>query len=129
MLGETQLHFQRIDPLPGNFDQIVGTAAKKIKTVGVAHKTVAGIDPSSLTDSLRGLVRPVPVLRRRGIAAHPQNAFLVVADLAAVTVLQRDLIAGYPKPRGAELFLLGAVAEIDVHRFRRAQPLDDLETG
>src|SRR5206468_1581378 len=58
-----------------------------------------------------------------------QNAFLVVADLAAVLVLQRHLIAGYAHARGAELFLVRTVRKIDVQHLGRTQPFDDLDTG
>jgi len=46
---------------------------------------------------------PVPVQRRIGIAAHPQDAFLVVADVAAVLVPEQNLVAGHAQPGRAEL--------------------------
>src|SRR5205807_9583465 len=106
--------FERIDPLPGDLDEIVGAAAEEMKAFGIAHETVAGIDPAALADGFRRLVGPVPVQRRRGIAAYPQDSLFVVADLAAVLVLQRDLVAGHAQARGAELLLVGAIAEVDV---------------
>ena len=127
MVGEAQLDLERVDPLPGNLYEIVGAAAEEVKAVGIADKTVAGVDPPLLADGFRGLVRPVPVQRRVGIAAHPQNAFLIVGDVAAFLVAQHDLVAGHAQARGAELFLLRAVAEINMQRFGRAQSLDDLQ--
>ena len=99
-----------------------------METVGIAQEAVAGVDPAALADRLCGLVRPVPVQRRIGIAADPQNTFLVVADLAAVLVLQHDFIAGNAQAGRAEFFLLGAVGEIDVEGFRGAESFDDLES-
>ena len=109
MFGQAKLDFERIDPLAGNLDQIVGAAAEEMEAVGVAHETVAGVDPAALADGLGGLVRPVPVQRRVGIAAHPQDALLVVADLAAVLVPERDFIAGHAQPGGAGLLPLRPV--------------------
>ena len=107
MFGEAQLDLERIDPLAGDLDQIVGAAAEEMEAVGIAHKAVAGVDPAAVADGLRGFVGPVPVQRRVGIAAHPQNAFLVVADLAAVLVRSSDFVAGNAQARGAELLLSG----------------------
>ena len=115
--------------MPGDLDQVIGAAAEEMEAVGVAHKAVAGIDPSAVADGFRGLVRPVPVQRRGGIAAYPQDALFVVADLAAVLVFQTDFIAGHAQPGGAELFPLRPVAEIDVQHFGRSQPFDDLKSG
>src|SRR5438105_3044803 len=105
MLGKAKLDLERINPLARNLDQVVGTAAEEIKAVGIAHKAVAGVDPPLRADGLRRLLRPVPVQRRVGIAAHPQDSFLVVSDLPAVFVFQRDFISGYAKPCRTELFL------------------------
>src|SRR6185437_1824613 len=129
VFGEAKLDLERIDPLPGDLDQVIGAAAEEMEAVGVAHKAVAGIDPSAVADGFRGLVRPVPVQRRGGIAAYPQDALFVVADLAAVLVFQTDFIAGHAQPGGAELFPLRPVAEIDVQHFGRSQPFDDLKSG
>ena len=82
--------------------EVVGTAAEEVEAVRVAHETIAGIDPPLVADGLGRFVGPVPVERRIGIAAHPQNAFGVVADLVAVAVAQRDLVAGDAKTGGAE---------------------------
>jgi len=37
-------------------------------------------------------------------AAYPQDAFLVVGDLAAVFIPERNFIAGHPQAGGAEFF-------------------------
>src|SRR3981189_2979816 len=102
MLGEAQLDLEWIDPLAGDFDQIVGSAAEEMKAVGITHEAVAGVDPPLVANGLPRLVRPIPVQRRIGIAAHPHDAFLVVADLPAVLIPERDFIAGHPKSGGAE---------------------------
>ena len=86
MLGEAKLDFERIHPLTGDLDQIVGAAAKEIKAFAVAHETVTGVNPTAVADGLGGLVRPIPIQWCAGIAAHPHNSFLVVADLLAATV-------------------------------------------
>src|SRR5579872_5061870 len=129
MFGEAQLNLERINPLAGNLDQVVGAAAEKMKAVRVAHKAIAGVDPATIADGLGRFIRPVPVQRRVGIAAHPQNAFLVVCDLVALAVLQRDLVTGNAKAGRAELFSLFSVAEIDVEDLGGAQALNDLEPG
>src|SRR5438067_11772701 len=98
-----------------------------MKTVGIADEAVTGVDPALFTDGLRRFVGPVPIQRRVGIAAYPQNPFLIVADLAAVLVPKQNFVAGNTQARRAELFLLRAVGEIDVQRFGRAEPFDDLE--
>ena len=127
MLGEAKLDLEWINPLAGDFDQVIGAAAEEIKAVGIPHKAVAGVDPAALADGLRRLVRPVPVQRRRGIAAHPHDAFFVVADLAADFVFQRDLVAGHPKPRSPNFLLVRAVGEIDVQLFGGTEAFDDLK--
>ena len=38
MLGEAQLDFERIDPLAGNLDQIIGAAAEEMKAVASRTK-------------------------------------------------------------------------------------------
>src|SRR5689334_1809699 len=100
MFGEAQFDLERVDPLARYLHQIVGAAAEEIEPVAVADKTVASVDPARLADRLRGLVRPVPVERRCGIAADPQNAFLIIGNVAAVLVLQRDLVARNAQARG-----------------------------
>ncbi len=107
VLGEAQLDFERIHPLAGDFYQVVGPAAEEMKAVAVADEAVAGVDPAALADRLGRLVRPVPVQGRVGIAAHPQNAFFVVGDVAAIGVAQPDIIAGHAQARRAELFRSG----------------------
>src|SRR2546430_6838499 len=129
MVGEAQLDLERVDPLPGNLYEIVGAAAEEVKAVGIADKTVAGVDPPLLADGFRGLVRPVPVQRRVGIPAHPHDAFFAVADIAAVLVAKQDFVAGYAQAGSAELFLIGPVGKIDVQRFGGAQSFDDLESS
>ena len=52
MLGEAQLDFERIDPLPRNFYEVVGAAAEEMEAVAVADKAVAGVDPPALADGL-----------------------------------------------------------------------------
>src|SRR5687768_6871014 len=100
-----------------------------MEAVGIAQEAVAGVDPAPLTHGLRRFVGSVPVYWRVSIAAHPHNAFFIVADLAAVLVLQEDFVAGNAQARRAEFFLLGAVGEIDVQHFGRTEPLDSLESG
>src|SRR5450631_857869 len=121
MFGEAKLDFERIAPLAGNLDQVVGAAAEEMKAVLIAHETVAGIDPAILAHGFRGLVRAVPIKRRVGIAAHPQDAFLTVADLAAVTVLEREFIAGHAQAGRSWLFPVRAIGEIDVQRLGRTE--------
>src|SRR5439155_9612710 len=77
----------------------------------------------------RGLVRPVPVQRRVGIAAHPHDAFFAVADIAAVLVAKQDFVAGYAQAGSAELFLIGPVGKVDVQRFGGAQSFHDLKSS
>jgi len=38
--------------LAGDLDEIVGTAAKEMKAVAIADKTVAGVDPARFADGL-----------------------------------------------------------------------------
>src|SRR5712664_2328520 len=52
MFGEAELDFERIDPLAGDLDEIVGAAAKEMKSVAVADKTVAGVAPPLIADGL-----------------------------------------------------------------------------
>src|SRR6202049_4903244 len=104
MFGKAKLDLERIDPLPGDFYQVIGAAAEKEKTVAIAHKAVSGVDPPLLADGLGRLVGPVPVQRRCGITAHPQNAFFVVGDVAAILVPERDFVTGDTKSGGAEFF-------------------------
>src|SRR5581483_5155085 len=109
-----QFDLERVDPLAGNLDQIVGAAAEEIKSVGVADEAIAGVDPSLLADGLGRLVGPVPVERRVGIAAHPQDAFDVVTDFVAVAIPESDFIAGDAKAGRAKLRLSHSVGEINV---------------
>src|SRR5579871_4275185 len=98
-----------------------------MKPVRIANEAVAGIDPTLLADGFGGLVRPVPVERRGGIAAYPHDAFLIMADLAAILVSERDLVTGHTQARRSRLLPVRTVAEIDVQRLGRAEPLHDLD--
>ena len=53
MLGQAELDLERVDPLAGYLDQVVGAAAEEMETVGIAQKTVAGVDPPLLANGLR----------------------------------------------------------------------------
>src|ERR1700722_16208875 len=104
MLGKAKLDLERIHPLTGDLDQVVGAAAEEMKAVAVAHEAVAGVNPAPVADGLLRFVRPVPVQWRRGIAAYPEDAFFVVVDFATVSTPERNLIAGDAKAGGAESF-------------------------
>src|SRR4051794_22311518 len=102
MIGEAKLDLERINPLSGNLDEIVGAAAEEIEALGITYETVATVNPAAVADGLGRFVRSVPIQRGRGIAANPHDALFIVADLAAVFVPECDLIAGDAKPGGAQ---------------------------
>src|ERR1039458_6811334 len=117
MVGKTEFDFRRVDPLAGNLYEIIGAAAKEIEAVRIARKTIAGINPSTLAYALCGLIGSVPIERGIGIATHPQNALAAVGNVLAVLVLQTNLVTRNAQTRGARLFLLDGIGEINVQHF------------
>ena len=103
MIEKAALHLDWIDPLAGNFDQVVLAAAEEVESVAVAHKTIAGAQPAAFVNGLRGSLRPVPKHRRAGMAANPHRAFAAVGDLSAGLVLEHNFVARYAHAGGAGL--------------------------
>src|SRR5260370_363864 len=60
---QATLHLDRVDPLPGNLDQVVGAASEKIKSVPVADEAIAGVHPAAARKN-----------RHRGFPEHAPEA-------------------------------------------------------
>src|SRR5437016_3954125 len=76
----SRVELSRLQPLPGNLDQLVGAALVYEKAVGVLHEHVPRAEPSIAKLLLR-LVGQIGVAARLRRMLHPEHALPIEADL------------------------------------------------
>src|SRR6185369_2157693 len=129
VIREAQLDLEWIDPLAADLDEVISPAAEEMKSLGVAHEPVAGVDPAALTHRLPRLVRAVPVAGRICISANPQDAFLAIGHVVPAAVAKDDLVAGHALAGRTGFLGRGGVRKVDVQGLARPQAFHDLQTG
>ena len=112
MFVEAAFNLHRPDPLPGDFDQIVGATQKVIITIPL-DETVSGCHPVS-THRLARLLGAVPIARRGRMTADEHCALLARFYRLTIWRDEPDFVARNARAGGTDTVIVELVGKIDV---------------